>query len=129
MRRIQEHNREVMYSAEYRANEMQVFPSKLEERMIDLLNIYNVEYEFQKIFYIYADDGWIIRYYIADFYIPSSNLIIEVDGKFHDKQKQHDKNRTKEIQSQYPDIEVFRWRWGDFKDEDKMEELRDKIWG
>ena len=126
MGRVQEHNKEMMYTAQYRAEEMQIFPSKLEERMRDFLDRRNVEYEFQKVFYIYADDGWILRYYIADFYIPEANLIIEVDGKFHDNQKQHDKNRTKTIQEQYP-VEVYRWRWKDFDDEDKVEELLYKI--
>ena len=126
MGRVQEHNKEMMYTAQYRAEEMQIFPSKLEERMRDFLDRRNVEYEFQKVFYIYADDGWILRYYIADFYIPEANLIIEVDGKFHDNQKQHDKNRTKTIQEQYP-VEVYRWRWKDFDDDDKVEELLYKI--
>ena len=126
MGRVQEHNKEIMYTAQYRAEEMQIFPSKLEERMRDFLDRRNIEYEFQKVFYIYADDGWILRYYIADFYISEANLIIEVDGKFHDNQKQHDKNRTKTIQEQYP-VEVYRWRWKDFDDEDKVEELLYKL--
>lgn len=126
MGRVQEHNKEMMYTAQYRAEEMQIFPSKLEERMRDFLDRRNVEYEFQKVFYIYADDGWILRYYIADFYIPEANLIIEVDGKFHDNQKQHDKNRTKTIQEQYP-VEVYRWRWHDFDSHQKMEELLNKV--
>ena len=128
MGRVQVHNQEVRYKAEYRANEMKAFPSKLEERMIELLDIYNVEYEFQKVFYITAEDGWIIRYYIADFYIPATHVIIEVDGKFHDDQKQHDKNRTKTIQEHYPEVEVFRWRWEDFNNEDRMDELMNKLW-
>lgn len=128
MGRVQVHNQEVRYKAEYRANEMKAFPSKLEERMIEFLDIHNVEYELQKIFYITADDGWIIRYYIADFYIPATHVIIEVDGKFHDDQKQHDKNRTKTIQEYYPEVEVFRWRWEDFNDEDRIYELLDKLW-
>ncbi len=123
MGRIEEHNREIMYTANYRAGEMQVFPSKLEERMMRFLKNHNIHYEPQKIFYIYADDGWIIRYYIADFFIPESNVIIEVDGKFHKKQEQHDKNRTKTIQEQYPNVRVLRYTWSDLSDNDKMMDL------
>ena len=86
-----------------------------------------VIYEFQKIFYIYAKDGWIIRYYIADFYIPDKDIIIEVDGKFHDDQKLHDKNRTKTIQQQYPGVEVLRYTWNDLSDDYKMVELLYKL--
>ena len=123
MGRVQEHNREIMASAEYRAGEMTVFPSRLEEKMKELLDSHNIDYECQKIFYIYADDGWIIRYYIADFFIPDKSIIIEVDGKFHNKQKQHDKTRTRIIQEQYPDVTVLRYTWNDFTDSIKMNEL------
>lgn len=125
MGRIEEHNREIISNAEYRADEMRTWPSKLEERMQTLLEEYGIEYEPQKIFYIYADDGWIIRYYIADFYIPDSNVIIEVDGKFHNDQRLHDKTRTRTIQKQYPGVEVLRFTWDDLSDKDKMKDL---IW-
>lgn len=124
MGKIQNHNREMIAQAEYRAGEMVAFPSKLEERMISFLDDLGICYEFQKIFYIYADDGWIIRYYIADFYVPDKNIIIEVDGKFHDRQRLHDKHRTKMIQEHYPDVEVLRYTWNDLSDSDRMEELR-----
>ena len=124
MGKIQNHNKEIIAQAEYRAGEMIAFPSKLEERMMGFLDDLGIYYEFQKIFYIYADDGWIIRYYIADFYVPDKNIIIEVDGKFHDRQRLHDKHRTKMIQEHYPDVEVLRYTWNDLSDSDRMEELR-----
>jgi very-short-patch-repair endonuclease len=123
MDRVKAHNREVMLSARCRAEEMKAFPSKLEERMMAFLDHHGIRYELQKIFYIYDEDGWIIRYYIADFYIPQKNIIIEVDGKFHDKHRQHDKQRTRDIQKQYPGVEVLRYRWNDLSDESRMEEL------
>ncbi len=67
-----------------------------------------------------------MRYYIADFYMPGKEIIIEVDGKFHDQHKQHDKERTKIIQKQYP-VEVLRYQWKDLQDEKKMQELLDRI--
>ena len=127
MSRIKDHNQEIMYKARYRADEMTTFPTRLEERMQEFLDNHMIEYEFQKIFYIYADDGWIIRYYIADFYVPKVHLIIEVDGKFHDDQKQHDKNRTKTIQEQYPDVEVVRYTWDDLSDDEIMMDLLWKV--
>lgn len=123
MERVQEHNREVISQAEYRAEEMKVWPSPLEERMKKFLDEHCIRYEFQKIFYIYGDKNWILRYYIADFYIPDKDIIIEVDGKFHNKQKQKDKTRTRIIQENYPEIEVLRFAWEDLKDEDTMEGL------
>lgn len=123
MGRIQEHNREIVANAQFRAEEMRTWPSVLEERMKELLDENAVDYEFQKIFYIYADDGWIMKYYIADFYLPDSDIIIEVDGRFHEHQKQHDKTRTREIQEQYPEIEVLRYTWKDLSDYKKMDDL------
>lgn len=120
----QTHNKEVRSSAESRANEMRTWPSPLEERMIAFLDRHYIQYEFQKIFYITTDDGWIIRYYIADFYIPSQKIIIEVDGKrYHDHHIQHDKERTRNIQDQYPDVTVLRYTWKDLSDEDIMKVL------
>lgn len=127
MGNIKLHNMELMEQAKYRARQMDTWPSPLEERMKEFLDRHYVEYESQKIFYIYADDGWIIRYYIADFYIPEKEVIIEVDGKFHDEHKLHDKNRTKDIQEQYPSIEVLRYRWKDLSDMDKMDDLLCRI--
>ena len=127
MGRIEIHNREVIASANYRASQMDTWPSPLEERMKKFLDDNDIYYESQKIFYIYAEDGWIIRYYIADFFVPDRNIIIEVDGKFHDDHKQHDKIRTREIQEQYPEVEVLRYRWKDLSDEEKMEDLLERI--
>ena len=81
-----EHNKELITSALFRAEDMKTWPSPLEKRMKGFLDKYDIPYEEQKIFYIVADDGWIIRYYIADFYVPDSKVIIEVDGKFHEDQ-------------------------------------------
>lgn len=127
MGRIEVHNREIVASAQSRANEMISFPSPLEERMMEFLDENQVDYEFQRIFYIYDDDGWIKRYYIADFFIPERNTIIEVDGKFHDRHKQHDRDRTREIQQLYPEVEVLRYKWKDLSDTGIMEELLYRI--
>jgi very-short-patch-repair endonuclease len=125
--RVQEHNREVMTGARFRAEEMNIWPSPLEEKMKEVLDISGIHYEQQKIFYIYADDGWIIRYYIADFYVPDKNIIIEVDGRFHDRHKQHDKMRTKEIQEQYPEVEVVRFNWKEVHSRKVMESLIERL--
>ena len=118
------HNKEIMSSAEFRAEEMRTWPSPLEERMIAFLDKHYIHYEFQKIFYIYADDKYIIRYYIADFYIPDRKIIIEVDGKkYHDHHSQRDKERTRNIQEQYPEVQVLRYTWADLSNEDKMRVL------
>lgn len=127
MGRIEAHNREIMASAQSRASQMDTWPSPLEERMKEFLDNNGIYYESQKIFYIYAEDGWIIRYYIADFYVPDKNIIIEVDGKFHDDHKQHDKMRTLEIQEQYPGVEVLRYRWKEVNDPYIMEAMLAKI--
>ena len=126
MGRVQEHNREVMMSAQFRAEEMKIYPSPLEEMMMSFLNKHNIKYESQWIFYIFKGD-WIAKYYIADFYLPDKKIIIEVDGKFHDQHKLHDKQRTKDIQRQYPGIEVLRFKWNDLGDDKKMEDLLRRI--
>ena len=66
------------------------------ERLLKTFLTGKIDFEFQKI--IYTDNK---HFFIADFYIPSQNLIIELDGEYHDDTKQQDKDiwRTKILQS------------------------------
>lgn len=73
------------------------FATKHERAIESLLNQINkkitkLEFEFQKI--------WIEtkgkEFYISDFFIPSLNLTLEIDGKSHNIQSQKDKDQRKE---------------------------------
>ena len=57
------------------------------ERLLKTFLAGKINFEFQKI--IYTDNK---HFFIADFYIPSKNLIIELDGGYHEtlEQKQKD---------------------------------------
>ena len=57
------------------------------ERLLKTFLTGKIDFEFQKI--IYTDNK---HFFIADFYIPSKNLIIELDGEYHDNIKQQDKD-------------------------------------
>ena len=126
MTRSSGHNRDIMLQAQSRANEMRTWPSPLEERMLSFLKVHHIKFDFQKIFYIYNDD-YIVRYFIADFFLPDYNLIIEVDGKFHDKHKQADRDRTKLLKLHYPGVEVIRFKWKDLSDGGKMKALLNRV--
>lgn len=52
-----------------------------EEKMKSILSDMGIDYEYQKVFCIDK------KFYIADFYIPSNNVILEVDGASHDDMK------------------------------------------
>ena len=127
MRNVKEHNKEMIYTARSRSEEMKIWPSPLEEKMKMYLDNHSIYYEQQKIFYIYDEDGWIKRYFIADFFLPNDNLIVEVDGKFHNKHKQADRDRTRLIQANYPGVEVMRFTWKDLSDKGKMKKLLNRI--
>ena len=66
------------------------------ERLLKTFLTGKIDFEFQKI--IYTDNK---HFFIADFYIPSKNLIIELDGEYHNDVKQQDKDiwRTKLLNS------------------------------
>ena len=57
------------------------------ERLLKTFLAGKIDFEFQKI--IYTDNK---HFFIADFYIPSKNLIIELDGEYHDSAKQQEKD-------------------------------------
>jgi len=63
-----------------------------------------------------------IEYYIADFYCPSKKLVIEIDGKYHEKheQKLRDDNREAEI-NKY-DLSILR-----FKNEEVINNLSEVL--
>ena len=60
--------------------------NKEENKIQSILDKLNIKYERQTIFNI---DG---KSYIADFYIPKNNVIIEVDGDYHNKYDQQIKD-------------------------------------
>lgn len=122
-RKIQSHNSSVKETAKRFGSEMKENPSVLESKMQDFLCNQGIIYEFQKPLYIKVKNGLIHKFYIADFYIPSKNIIIETDGKFHDEQQEKDKKRTETIQKNFPNMKIIRWRWHDFESYQKMKEL------
>ena len=67
------------------------------ERLLKTFLAGKIDFEFQKI--IYTDNKK--HFFIADFYIPSKNLIVELDGEYHDNIKQQDKDiwRTQILKS------------------------------
>ena len=67
------------------------------ERLLKTFLAGKIDFEFQKI--IYTDNKK--HFFIADFYFPSKNLIVELDGEYHDNIKQQDKDiwRTRILKS------------------------------
>ncbi len=49
-----------------------------------------------------------VKFFIADFYCHEINLVIEIDGKIHDKQKDYDQTRTEIISIK--NIKVIRFK-------------------
>ena len=82
-------------SAEYYKHILEI-NATYAERLLKIFLTGKIDFEFQKI--IYTDNK---HFFIADFYIPSKNLIIELDGEYHDDIKQQDKDiwRTKILNS------------------------------
>ena len=90
------------YKEELKENTAEYYKHILEvnatyaERLLKTFLDGKIDFEFQKI--IYTDNK---HFFIADFYIPSKNLIIELDGEYHDNIKQQDKDiwRTQILKS------------------------------
>lgn len=71
-----------------------------------LLKDVGLEYKFQEIIFIENS----VQFYIVDFYLPALNIVIEVDGKYHNakEQKKLDKLRTKALRANNI-VEVIRF--------------------
>jgi very-short-patch-repair endonuclease len=62
------------------------------------------------------------RYFIADFYCPEKKLVVEIDGKIHENQKEYDETRTQIINCL--GIQVIRFQNEDLN---KIDELTSKL--
>lgn len=122
-RLLKQHNSSISGISKKYSTDMQENPSELEKRMKDFLDNKGITYDFQRVFNIKDSKGVIKKFFIADFYIPSKNLVIETDGKFHEDQADYDEIRTQILQHYYPNIKVLRWRWYDFQSLRKLKEL------
>jgi very-short-patch-repair endonuclease len=69
--------------------------TKYEKDFRNILRRENIQHEFQKIVY-YKES-----FYIADFYIKGKNIVVEIDGGYHNKSKQQklDKIRTSDLKN------------------------------
>lgn len=126
-KKLKDHNSTLKGIAKHYAKDMRDEPSALEKKMMELLDRFSIQYEFQKPLFIKKKNSYIRKFYIADFYIPSKGIIIETDGKFHDDQVKQDEKRTKEIQKYHSNMKVIRWRWHDFDSYNKVKNLIDRL--
>ena len=71
-----------------------------EKKFKTILKSLKIGYEFQKIFYYTRPGG--NSFYIVDFYIPSKEVVIEIDGGYHntDNQVKLDRQRTKVLKKE-----------------------------
>jgi very-short-patch-repair endonuclease len=58
------------------------------------------------------------RYFIPDFYCAEKRIVIELDGKIHEFQKEYDKNREAVLNDL--DINVIRFKNEELEDIDKV---------
>lgn len=65
--------------------------TKSETKMQLILKKFNFQVEPQKIFYCEKEN-----FYLADFYLPKLKIVIEVDGKYHNKEEQKIKDAYKD---------------------------------
>lgn len=120
-------NERLKESAEINAEYMKANPSFLEKMVIEFFDSHDVQYEFQKIFYIADKYQYIKRYFIADFYIPAKKLIVEADGKYHEERKKYDEWRTQVIKEHYRKVKVLRVTYNDLKNGIKLQKLLHRV--
>ena len=93
-----EHNYGQIAAANRFSKENAKKPTYAESILKDFFDKEMVSYEFQKI--VYIDEKLLIKkFYLPDFYLPKYNLIIELDGGYHDSATQFemDKLRTQDL--------------------------------
>jgi len=82
------------------AAELRTKATPAERRMYDMLKESGIRFDFQRPFDVgykqsySAEDG---KFYIADFYLPTKGVIIELDGSAHNGRDTADIDRTKHL--------------------------------
>jgi very-short-patch-repair endonuclease len=82
-------------------------PTKSEAILIEILDYYKVDYDFQQVIFINST-----KYYILDFYISKCRLNIEVDGNIHktEKAKIYDQIRENDLRKKGIDtLRINNW--------------------
>jgi len=107
---IREHNAFMRSKANDFLQRMVCEPTQAEEVFSRLLKALGVYFIPQYPIFIRRDTGLIERFYIADFYLPGKDLVVEIDGGYHSKDLQcrYDSFRTEDIRSHYPNMRVLR---------------------
>lgn len=89
-------------AAEYYRRELIRHATKYEKIFFNLLSELGYQFEFQKIIYTKRS------FYIVDFYINSSGMIVELDGEGHKERMKQDAERTKVLNELgYPRVVRF----------------------
>ena len=78
-----------------------------EEIFKKFLKELGIKFEIQSIIYSY-DQRKIIDYYIADFYLPDMNAIIEIDGEHHNSYKQREDDILRDFYIKRMGYKVYR---------------------
>ena len=83
-------------------SKLKKFPTDSEIRMVNLFKQIGIRSMFQK--------GFIAgkNFCIADFYIPSKGLVIEVDGGYHSSEEQQKRDRNKDFYYSQRKVNVLR---------------------
>ena len=100
----------VVVAAQDYARQLAMNPTKAEQKLYELLYKEHINFIFQYPLYIVGENRKIERFYIVDFFLPASNLIIEVDGEYHQTLDQQylDEWRTEDITKCNPNIRIER---------------------
>ena len=85
-------------------------------------NFQNLKFSRQKPIF-YSDMKPVSRYFIVDFYCEEYKLILEIDGGYHARYKQHDKERS-EILAIYENTVL---RFTNYEVENNLEMVLSKI--
>ena len=92
-----------------------------EAKMKVILSDIGIEYEYQKVFCINN------KFYIADFYIPNNNVIIEVDGASHDDIKGLTRDRERDNAFARHGVLTVRFRTYEVVDENPVKDVLKKL--
>jgi len=102
-------------------------PSYLEKSFRDWVDVNypDIEYEVEKSVSIYIDGEYFKTFYL-DFFFPSLDLCIELDGSQHKLSREYDEMRDSMIEDHYG-IRVYRITHEEYQSKEKIDEVCDLL--
>lgn len=117
------HNNRLEAYAKEKSLWLKEHPTDLEKQMKEFLESHNIKYNFKKPLFYAPRGQYMKRFVIADFFIPSEQIIIDIGYTSFSKEDKYSSVKFEELCKKCLYLTVLHWSASDFKSYQNMKTL------